>query len=104
MSGQTDAHLSAVSMCPTCGCPMTESFDGGNDRLYEYCGHEHQLLRGDALAIWWTEHDKRCPGPGKCDERPPSVVCNVEFSPPRWLVSGLSATESVPNEIATLET
>lgn len=79
------------SPCPTCGCEMRQGFDGGNDRLFEFCDHVHPVLAGDALTAWWAEHDKRCPGPGKCTERPPARICNVEFSPPRWLAEALAA-------------
>jgi hypothetical protein len=70
---------------------MIEAFDGGRNRLYEFCNRVTPLLEGQALREWWAEHDKRCPGPGKCHEGPPVRVCDVEFSPPRWLVAALKA-------------
>jgi len=85
-----------VDVCPQCGCEMTQGFDGGNDLLYESCDHVHPLLSRAALAAWWTEHDKRCPGPGKCTERPPERVCSVEFSPPRWLAAAMAERRSAP--------
>lgn len=82
-------NLASRNPCPSCGGDMIEGFDGGNDRLYEFCERERDILRGPALQAWWAEHDKRCPGPGKCRESAPAWRCDVEFSPPRWLATAL---------------
>ncbi len=88
--------MNLKSPCPTCGAEMTQAFDGGNDRLFEYCERVRPVLQGEALAAWWAEHDKRCPGPGKCDESAPVLICEVEFSPPRWLAEALAADPDRP--------
>ncbi len=80
-----------LRLCPTCGEPTEQGFDGGNDLLYEFCIRVRQLLSGEALKTWWADHDRRCPGPGKCKEGPPVAACDFYAAPPRWLAEALAA-------------
>ena len=80
----TRVNLASRNPCPSCGGDMTEGFDGGSDRLFEFCERERQVLRGPQLRAWWEEHDKRCPGLSKCREGAPVWRCDVEISPPKW--------------------